>query len=276
MPAAYRRMATSAPSGMPVAGLTTPIRITGKMQVSRLRRYYLLIHPIWLLVLMLFSLRLEADICRLETDEAVEITNKRLSGADMIVTVCGHCEKTDPVPLRIREIEFRHFAPATVSIPFYEETFPVEALDEAERKGSGALATALRAKVEKEYADETGYLPNDPYLISEKRARYRLLLRFAREDYEMRVWDELWINGRPANPALVYYPVGNDEYHSLGIEVDCDIYQGAPERVTYKPVARGSRQGRTPGSVYRRHHRPVLRRFLSRIAMDRPHGHALF
>ncbi|NIQ14680.1 MAG: hypothetical protein GTO02_09865, partial [Candidatus Dadabacteria bacterium] len=48
-----------------------------------------------------------------------------------------------------------------------------------------------------------------------------MLLRFARDDYEMKVWDELLINGNPANPALVYYPVGNNKYRNLGLEIDC-------------------------------------------------------
>jgi hypothetical protein len=78
----------------------------------------------------------------------------------------------------------------------------------------------------------------DPYLVREKRSRYRMLLDFARQDYEMRVWDELLINDRPVDPAQLYYPVGNDMYRSLGIEVGCDIYRDAPPRVFYRPVAR--------------------------------------
>ncbi len=206
-------------------------------------------HLYWLLILILFPPWLIADACRLETDQAVEWVKTRLSTADMLVIVCGHCEITDPVPLRVRVIEFKHFEPDTVSIPFYEETYPVEALEEAEQKGSGMLADTLHANIEKEYEDETGYLPDDPYLIQEKRERYKMMLGFAREDYEMRVWDELMINGEAVNPALLYYPIGNDEYQSLGMEVDCDIYQNSPERVTYKPVARDPAKA-APPDVY--------------------------
>lgn len=156
----------------------------------------------------------------------------------MLVTVCDHCEDNGPVPLRIRKVEFKHFSPETVAIPFYDETFPVEALEQAEQNHEGALADTLHAKIEKEYENETGYLPNDPFLIQEKQDRFEMLLRFAREDYEMRVWDELLVNGKPVNPAQVYYPVGDGKYNSLGIEVDCDIYQGVPRQVTYIPVER--------------------------------------
>jgi len=192
----------------------------------------------WLVILMLFSSWLAADPCLLETTEAVELTKRRIGNASMVVTVCGHCEKSEPVPLRVREIGFKHFAPDFVSIPFHDQSFPVAALDEAEQHGTGALAVALRAKIKNEYEDETGYLPNDPYLVREKRDRYKMLLGFAREDYEMRVWDELSINGKPVNPAQLYYPVGNDEYQSLGMEVDCNIDTSAPDRVIYKPIVR--------------------------------------
>jgi hypothetical protein len=203
----------------------------------------------FLIILLLFSPWLNADTCRLETDEAVEHAKIIITNADMVVTVCSHCEKTGPVPLRIKNVEFRHFAPETVSIPFYEEEFPLTALEEAEQKGTGALAVTLHAKIEKEYEDETGYLPNDPYLIQEKSDRYKMLLRFTRQDYEMKVWDELFINGKPVNPAMIYYPVGRDRYKSLGIEVDCDIYLNAPKQVTYKPVTRDPAKA-APPNIY--------------------------
>ena len=132
----------------------------------------------WLVVLLLFPTWLFADACRLETDQAVDLVRKRIGNADMVVTVCNHCEKTEPIPLRVRAIDFKHYAPETVSIPFYDQSFPVEALEEAEQKGTGALAVALRTKIEKEYENETGYLPNDPYLIQEKRERYKFCLLY--------------------------------------------------------------------------------------------------
>lgn len=203
----------------------------------------------FLVILLLISPGLHADACRLETNEAVEHTKNRITNADMVVTVCGHCEKTGPIPLRIKNIEFRHFEPEAVLIPFYEEAFPLSALEEAEQNGTGELAIALHNKIEKEYEDETGYLPNDPHLIQEKNDRYKMLLRFARQDYEMKVWDELFINGDPVNPAMIYYPVGNDKYKSLGMEVDCDIYRNAPKQVSYKPVTRDPAKA-APPDVY--------------------------
>lgn len=203
----------------------------------------------YLVVLILFSPALKADACRLETDKAVEHVKEKISNTKMVITVCPHCQKTEPIPLRIQAIDFKHYEPDKVSIPFYDETFPVEALEEAEYKNTGILADTLRAKIEKEYENETGYLPNDPYLIKEKQDRYKMMLRFTRDDYAMRVWDELFINKKLVNPALIYYPVGDNEYRSLGMEVDCELYQGAPNRVTYKPVVRDPAK-EAPPAVY--------------------------
>ncbi len=203
----------------------------------------------WLVVLMLFPPSLIADACRLETDAAVKLVSNKISNTEMVVTVCGHCEDTQPVPLRVHKIEFRHYAPGKVTTPFNDQSFSVESLEEAEQKGTGALADALRTMIESEYKDQTGYLPNDPYLIGEKRDRYRLLLDFAREDYEMRVWDELLVNGKEVDPAQVYYPVGNDEYLSLGMELGCDTYQDTPKLVSYTPVVRDPAKA-APPDVY--------------------------
>ena len=188
-----------------------------------------------------------ADTCRLESSETVDMVTNRIGNIDMVIIVCRHCENNGPVPLRIKKIEFKHFEPKTVSVPFYNETFPVDALIEAEQKGTGALSAALRARIEKEYEDETGYLPNDPYLIQEKLDRYQLLLNFTREDYEMRIWDELLINGEPVDPARIYYPVGDNEYQSLGMEVGCDIDKGVPKRVSYEPIVRDPEKVAPPG-----------------------------
>ncbi len=205
--------------------------------------------PVLILFLMLVPTWLYADVCRLETESEVQQARKRLDGVTMIVTVCGHCETNDPVPLRIKSYDFRHFEPDTVAIPIYEETYPVSSLKDAMEKNSGPLASSLRAKIDEDYKDETGFLPNDPYLIKEKRDRYKMLLDFALEDYEMRTWDELVINGERVNPVQVYYPIGGNQYRNLGRELNCEVYSKTPDKVAYQRV-RASAETEAPPEKY--------------------------
>jgi len=193
---------------------------------------------LFLFLLLALPQILLADACRLETREDALRARAVLGNHPFLVTVCPHCENTDPVPLRVQNFELVHISPNSVPLVFYDLSFPVEALIEAEQSGTGPLAGALREQIEKEYADGTGYLPNDPILIKEKRDRFAMMLRFAREDLELRTWDELLINGEPVNPALLYYPTGGNRYQSLGTEVGCELYSGAPFEVTYRPVDR--------------------------------------
>ena len=199
-----------------------------------------------LLLISTYQVGLMADPCRLETDEAVAQATKRFQGVKMLVTVCGHCQKNEPIPLRVTSIEFKHHAPDTVELIHYDLTFSVQELRNAEESGTGRLADALRGEIDREYLDETGYLPNDPFLIEEKRDRFSMLLGFAREDLEMRTLDELWINGQPSDPAQLYYPIGGDRYRNLGLEVDCDNFAGSPELVDYKPIDRDPKKEAPP------------------------------
>lgn len=191
-----------------------------------------------LFLLPILSTPVWGDTCRIQRASEVAALERHLDGVGMLVSVCPHCSNTNPVPLRVRTYELVHTTPEMVTLAFYDLTFPVGDLERAEQTGEGPLGDALRAAIEKEYENETGYLPNDPILIQEKRDRYEMMLRFTREELAMRTWVDLTINGEPVNVSLLYFPVGDEQYKSLGAAVGCELYENAPLKVKYTPVNR--------------------------------------
>ena len=184
-----------------------------------------------------------ADSCRLERQSDVDLVRDLVREGTTIVRYCWYCNDSEPLPLRVRQLHFEHTEPDRVQATAWADgprtrEFPLEALEQAEKHGTGPLARFMREDIEKEYADTTGYSgPDDPYLVEEKRARYEMLLDFVREDHEMRTWDELRINGEPADPRLLYVPVGEERYRSVGHQIDCRM-DDAPRAVHYRPVER--------------------------------------
>jgi hypothetical protein len=169
----------------------------------------------------------------------------------MIVTYCWFCDGMEPLPLRVNRVEFKRTEPEEVRVIAWagtprEHAFPLRLLEQAERDGSGALADFIRADVEQQNSDTTGYLgPNDPYLVKLKKDQFAMQLHHAREDHEMRTWDELFINGEPADPRLLYLPVGDDQYRSLGQQLDC-LMDDATPLLTYRPVTRDPAKAAPP------------------------------
>jgi hypothetical protein len=193
------------------------------------------------------------DACRLETDDEVQLTGKLVAPGVTLVRLCWFCDVQNPVPVRVRRVDFKHTEPSTVRAIAWaggpvEKEFPVEALEQAERDGTGELAAFIRADVEKSNADTTGYLgPNDPYLVQEKQGQYELGLRNVREDHDMRSWDELVINEEPADPRLLYARNDSGVYQSIGYRVGC-LMDGAPHTVAFAPVERDT--GKVPPQPY--------------------------
>ena len=64
----------------------------------------------------------------------------------MLVTVCGHWQKNEPIPLRVTSIEFKHHAPDTVELIHYDLTFSVQELRNAEESGTGRLPMPFEGK----------------------------------------------------------------------------------------------------------------------------------
>lgn len=192
-----------------------------------------------------------ADSCRLGTRDEVELVRDLIREGTTIVRFCWYCNDAEPLPLRVRALGFEHTEPDRVQATAWADgprtrEFPLQALEEAEKDDTGPLARFIRKEIEKEYADTTGYSgPTDPYLVKEKKARYEMLLDFVREDHEMRTWDELRINGEPADPRLLYVPVGQDHYRSVGHQVDC-LMDDAPRVVHYRPVERDPAKAEPP------------------------------
>jgi len=184
-----------------------------------------------------------ADACRLETPAEVDTVRGLIHQGTMIVEYCWYCDRSEPLPLRVRQIGFEHTEPDHARVIVWaneptEQQFPLKDLEQAELDDSGPLTEFIRRDIDKEYSDTTGYLgPNDPYLIQEKKDRYAMLLGFVREDHGLRTWDELYINAEPADPRLLYVPVGEHLYQSVGHRLDC-LMDGAPQTVTFRPVSR--------------------------------------
>lgn len=193
----------------------------------------------------------KADPCRLETDAEVDTVRKLIQVGTTIVEDCWYCDPAEPLPLRVRQVEFRHIEPEQVRVIAWadeptEKLFPLLALEQAERDGTGALADFFRKDIEKQNSDTTGYLgPNDPYLVQEKEDQYAMSLRDVRQDHEMRTWDELYINGKPADPRLLYVPIGSSKYLSLGYQLDC-LMDNAPQTVDFTPVERDPARAAPP------------------------------
>ena len=184
-----------------------------------------------------------ADACQLETPNEVNVVRDLIKIDTMIVTYCWYCNRPESLPLRVRQIGFQHTEPDYVRVIAWanaptERIFPLKDLEQAERDDNGPLAEFIRQDINKEYSDTTGYLgPNDPYLMQEKKDRYDMLLGFARKDHDMRTSDELYINGEPADPRLLYAPVGEDRFQSVGYQIGC-LMDGAPQSVVFRPVLR--------------------------------------
>lgn len=214
------------------------------------------IRPQWLPATLLWSLAwmpvtATADSCRLTNPGEVEVVRDLIRPDTTIVRYCWYCDDAEPLPLRVRDIGFEHIEPARVRITAWanepsEHQFPLEALEQAEADGTGPLARFIREDIEQQYSDTTGYLgPDDPYLVEEKNARFHMLLDFAREDHERRTWDELRINDEPADPRLLYVPVGDNRYRSVGRQLDCGM-GAAPTTVTFQPVERDPDKAEPP------------------------------
>ena len=184
-----------------------------------------------------------ADPCRLDSDEEVDVVRKFIQPNTMIVKYCWFCDPAEPLPLRVRTIEFQHTEPETVRVIAWagdptEKSFPLHALEQAERDGTGPLANFVRKDVEERNSDTIGYLgPNDPYLVKEKNDQYAMSIRDARQDHELRTWDELYINGESADPRLLYVPVGGGQYQSVGHQLNC-LMDNATQTVAFRPVER--------------------------------------
>ena len=184
-----------------------------------------------------------ADACRLDTAGEVAIVRELIHSDTTIVEYCWYSDAAEPLPLRVREVDFHRTEPEQVRVIAWadkptEQLFPLHALEQAERDGSGPLADFIRQDVEKRNSDTSGYLgPNDPYLVQEKQDQYAMSLRTVREDHDMRTWEELYINGQAADPRLLYVPVGNDQYQSVGQQLNC-LMDNAPQSVAFYPVDR--------------------------------------
>ena len=185
-----------------------------------------------------------ADSCRLENADEVRITRAQVKVGTVLVRYCWFCENPVALPLRVSKVEFRHTEPDEVRAVAWagdepaERLFPKQALLQAEQTGDGPLADFIRADVERQNTDTTGYLgPNDPYLLKMKEDTYAMRLRHVREDHDLRTWDELYINGEAADPRVLYVPVAEDRYQSLGHQLDC-LMNGAATRIFYAPIAR--------------------------------------
>ncbi len=194
------------------------------------------VRSIWVraipMALLLAATGARGDPCRLRTADAADVVRGLIQPGMTVVEFCWYCADAEPVPLRIRSVDLRRHAPDTVR--FQDQSFPVAALEAAETGEGGPLAEAIRAEVERNYADVGGY-PNDPMIRREKRAQYEMFLDFVREDLDLVTWHQLTINGEPRDPRLLYMPVADDRYGSLGMEVDCPMGADAPERVAWTP-----------------------------------------
>ena len=192
-----------------------------------------------------------ADVCRLETAGEVEVVRELIQTGTLIVEYCWYCEPAEPLPLRVRQVGFNHQEPDEVRVIAWagtptEYTFPLHDLEKAEHDGTGPLADLIRDDVERSNSDTTGYLgPNDPYLVQQKKDQYAMRLRDTRQDHDMRTWDELTINGQPADPRLLYVPVGDTRYRSVGHRLDC-LMDKAPETVVFRPVDRNPAKAAPP------------------------------
>jgi hypothetical protein len=211
----------------------------------------------WIFASALFSILLlpaaaGADPCRLETPEESRRVRSIVKPDTLIVRYCWYCDSPEPVPLRVTRIELRRTEPGQVRVTAWADNppgqtrFPLEDLVRAERDGSGPLATFVREDVERSNSDTSGYLgPNDPYLLQEKQAQVAMRLRHIREDHDMRTWDELYVNGAPTDPRLLYVPAGGDRFRSLGHQVGC-LMDEAPRSLTFRPVARDPARAAPP------------------------------
>lgn len=179
-----------------------------------------------------------ADPCRLETAEDVETIRRLVRPGDTLVCTCADCRDPEPLPLHVRSVSFDHHEPERVREAFGDATYPLEWLERAERTGDGPLVDALMARITAEQAASGGYPPGDPWLVVERRQRLAMLLLTMREDHDLRTWDALRINGEPADPTHLYYPIGGEAHGSLGALVGCDLPEGAPATVRFSPPVR--------------------------------------
>jgi hypothetical protein len=89
--------------------------------------------------------RAAADPCRLETPGAVSAVKERVQAGGVLVTFCWYCADPEPLPLRVRALGFRHHAPGHVRDSLTGRQFPLAALEQAERNGSGPMHDAATA-----------------------------------------------------------------------------------------------------------------------------------
>ena len=210
-------------------------RVFGKRR--RFDKTYFLCFIAWLPVTV------AADGCRLETLSEVDIVSKLIQVDTTIVEYCWYCDTAEPLPLRVGKIEFRHTEPLQVRAIAWtddatERLFPLNTLEQGERDGTGALADFIRQDVNQQHSDTSGYFGhNDPYLVQEKKDQFAMLLRVVREDHDMRTFDEFYINDEPADPRLLYVPVGEGQFQSVGRQLDC-LMDNAPDFVAFRPVDR--------------------------------------
>ena len=173
----------------------------------------------------------------------MDIVRKLIQLDTTIVEYCWYCDAPEPLPLRVGKIEFRHTEPMQVRVIAWtdnatERLFPLNALEQGERDGTGPLADFIRQDVDKQNADTSGYLgPNDPFLVHEKKDQFAMLLRIVREDHDLNTFDELYINDESADPRLLYVPVGDGQFQSVGRQLDC-LMDNAANFVAFRPVDR--------------------------------------
>lgn len=196
------------------------------------------------LVLLLAAGTADANGCRLRTPEAVELVRELITPGAIIVRHCWYCAGPAE-PLRIGTVAFEHHAPESVTLMPTGQRFSASALELAEKNGSGPLAAALRDEIEREYTEQGLGDSNDPEIEKEKRSRYQMFLSFTRENHEMGTWDNLLLNGEPADPRLLYVPQGENRYASVGAKVGCDM-SDAPLDLVYQPVERDPSTERPP------------------------------
>lgn len=200
-------------------------------------------------LVLLASSAATADPCRIESSAELSIVRSLIVPGETIVEFCWFCDQAVPTPLRVGKVVFEHHAPEALRIWNSQESFTLADLNQAEREGTGPLAEVLRKDIDQEYADSYAHsdphYQKDPYIVEEKRKAFAMRLEFVRQDYELRVWDSLLINGMPADPRLLYVPTGGNRYASVGLQIDC-LMDDAPEHVTYVPIVRSPETERPP------------------------------
>ena len=189
-----------------------------------------------------------ADPCMLRTAGEADTVRSLIMPRTTIVRHCWYCDRQTPIPVRVRDVELIRHAPDDVRISMSGQAFSLTELEQAERDNTGPLAASLRKSIEQDYADQDSIYDNDPYIAEEKRKVLAMHLGFARQDYEMRVWHEFRLNGEAADPRLLYVPIGENLFTSVGRQVGC-LMDDAPQTVTYEPPRRiAARQ--SPPSPY--------------------------